>query len=348
MSEQFHFAGLDLKEVQVPGFTMHTQTKRTRMFRIENLNIPSNAITARDSLGTSGDREIGRFRIYNIYLLISAERGVNANEYYWTTENKVLYDIFDTTVSVGGHNYQVKSPRIGDGSGTRDWNAYVDYEQKTNFQGWLQVQLGSIRWARGFFGKNTGCKRFFNDAPLAKCLVNAEDKLKPSDISDRLTRHLDATSYDIFKAIVSSIETKYADRFGSYFDATSQRVVKSVTNVNFDRDLDMIDRIELTPAGFAQVCKVYADTERKELFEHWKAYCMESFRLQIKIHDKMSSVSIYEPVIRPLAFEAYCAIHDRQSQEDFVAAKEIAKQLAKDTEKEFNDEPILYKTGYDK
>ena len=49
-----------------------------------------------------------------------------------------------------------------------------------------------------------------------------------------------------------------------------------------------------------------------------------------------------------LAFEAYCAIHDRQSQEDFVAAEEIAKQLAKDTKKEFNDEPILYKTGYDK
>ena len=125
-------------------------------------------------------------------------------------------------------------------------------------------------------------------------------------------------------------------------------MVKSVTNVNFDRDLDMVDRIELTPAGFAQVCKVYADTERKELFEHWKSYCMESFRLQIRIHEKMSSVSIYEPVIRPLAFEAYCAIHDRQSQEDFAAAEEIAKQLAKDTEKEFNDEPILFKTGYAK
>lgn len=348
MSEQFHFAGLDLKEVQVPGFTMHTQTKRTRMFKIENLDIPSHAITARDALGTSGKREIGHFRICNIYLLISAERGDNANDYYWTTENKVLYDIFDTTVSLGGHNYQVKSPRIGDGSGSRDWNAYVDYEQKTKYHGWLQTQLGSIRWAHGFFGKNTGCTRFFNDAPLAKCLANAEDKLKPSDISDRLSRHLGETACDIFKRIISSIESKYADRFGSYFDATSQRVVKSVTNVNFDRDLDMVDRIELTPAGFAQVCKVYADTERKELFEHWKSYCMESFRLQIRIHEKMSSVSIYEPVIRPLAFEAYCAIHDRQSQEDFVAAEEIAKQLAKDTEKEFNDEPILYKTGYDK
>lgn len=137
MSEQFHFAGLDLKEVQVPGFTMHTQTKRTRMFKIENLDIPSSAITARDALGTDEEREIGRFRICNIYLLISAELSDNENSYYWTSENKVLYDIFDTSVSIGGRNYKVNSPRIGDGSGTRDWNAYVDYEQKTNFQGWL-------------------------------------------------------------------------------------------------------------------------------------------------------------------------------------------------------------------
>lgn len=344
MSEQFHFVGLDLKEVQVPGFTMHTQTKRTRMFKIENLAIPSHAITARDALGTNGKREIGRFRIYNIYLLISAERG----DKYWTSDSKVLYDIFDTTVAVGGHNYKVQSPRIGDGSGSRDWNALVDYEKKTNCHGWLQTYLGSIQWARGFFGTNRGCKRFFNGAPLAKCLANAEDRLNPSNIIDQLSRHLVETACDIFRNIISSIEAKYADRFGSYFDATSQRVVKSVTEVNFNRDLDMIDRITLTPAGFAQVCKVYADTERTELFEHWKSYCMESFRHQIKIHEKMSSVSIYEPVIYPLAFEAYCAIYDRQSQEDFAAAEEIAKQLAKDTEKEFNGEPILFTTGYTK
>lgn len=345
MSEHFHFAGLDLKEVQVPGFTMHTQTKRTRMFKIENLDIPSHAITARDALGTSGEREIGRFRIYNIYLLISAERG----DKYWTSDSKVLYDIFDTTVSVGGHNYQVKTPRICDGSGIHDWNVLVDCEKKTDYVGWqLKTYLGSIQWARGLFGAAKGCKRFFNDAPLAKCLTNAEDKLNPSNIRDQLIRHLDATAYDIFKLIVSSVETKYADRFGSYFDATSQSVVKSVTAVSFDRDLDMITCITLTPAGFAQVCKVYANTERKELFEHWKAYCMESFRHQIKIHEKMSSVSIYEPVIRPWSFEAYCAIHDRQSREDFAAAEEIAKQLAKDTEKEFNDQPILFPTGYAK
>ena len=92
-----------------------------------------------------------------------------------------------------------------------------------------------------------------------------------------------------------------------------------------------------------QVC---ADTERKELFENWKAYCTESFRHQIKTHEKMSSVSIYVPVIRPWSFEAYCAIHDRQAKEDFSAAEEIAKQLAKDTGKEYNDDPVLYSTGY--
>ena len=346
MSEQFHFAGLDLKEVQVPGFTMHTQTKRTRMFKIENLDIPSYAITARDALGTDERREVGRFRIYNIYLLISAEIGENNNNYCWTTDNKVLYDIYDTSVSVGGHTYQIRSPRIGDGSGRRDWNASVDYEQKTNYTGWIQTHLSSIHWAHGFFNPAAGCKRFFKDAPLDKCLENAEEKLKISYIRDQLERNLGETARDVFNAIVSSIEEKYADRFGSYFDATTQRVVKSVTNVDFDRDLDMVGRISLTPAGFAQVCKVCADTERKELFETWKKYCTESFRQEIKKREKMSSVSIYVPVIRPWSFEAYCAIHDRQVQEDFTAAEEIAKQLAKDTGKEFNDEPILYSTGY--
>lgn len=347
MSEQFHFAGLDLKEVQTPGFTMHTQTKRTRMFKIENLDIPSSAITARDALGTDESREIGRFRICNIYLLISAELSDNEHENYWTSDTKVLYDIFDTCVSLGGRNYQVKSPRICDGSGVHAWNVIVDYEKKTDYSGWnLQTYLGSIRWAHGLFSAVRGLKRFFNDAPLGKCLQNAEDKLKLSNIRDQLSRHLDATAVDIFRIIVSSIEEKYADRFGSYFDATTQRVVKSVTNVDFDRDLDMVGRITLTPAGFAQVCKVCADTERKELFENWKAYCTESFRHQIKTHEKMSSVSIYVPVIRPWSFEAYCAIHDRQAKEDFSAAEEIAKQLAKDTGKEFNDDPVLYSTGY--